>query len=108
MKVYRGAARGARAYLNADHSRADDYYLTEGSGIARRYVAGAAHPVHQLAPLTGDGYEAWVVGLDPETGEPRGRLRQDANAVRFVEVVVKRTEIMVASRRAPRGRGGRP
>jgi exodeoxyribonuclease V alpha subunit len=67
MKVYRGAARGARAYLNADHSRADDYYLTEGSGIARRYVAGAAHPVHQLAPLTGDGYEAW--GGRPRPGD---------------------------------------
>jgi exodeoxyribonuclease V alpha subunit len=88
MKVYRGAARGARAYLDADRSRADDYYLTEGSGIARRYAAGAEHPVRELAPLTGNGYEAWVAGLDPETGVPRGRLRQDANAVRFVEVVV--------------------
>ena len=26
--------------------------------------------------------------LDPATGEPRGRLRDDANAVRFVEVIV--------------------
>src|SRR6187397_1034045 len=29
-----------------------------------------------------------VAGLDPETGQPRGRLRADASAVRFVEVVV--------------------
>jgi hypothetical protein len=88
MKIYRGAARGARAYLDADHYRADDYYLTEGSGLACRYAAGAEHQVRELAPLTGDAYEAWVTGLDPETREPRGRLRQDANAVRFVEVVV--------------------
>jgi hypothetical protein len=29
-----------------------------------------------------------VAGLDPETGEPRGWLRTDDRAVRFVEVVV--------------------
>jgi hypothetical protein len=44
--------------------------------------------VTELAPLSGDGYEAWVAGLDPETGQPRGRLRADASAVRFVEIVV--------------------
>jgi exodeoxyribonuclease V alpha subunit len=49
---------------------------------------GPARPVTELAPLSGDGYEAWVAGLDPETGQPRGRLRADASAVRFVEIVV--------------------
>ena len=39
-------------------------------------------------PLTGDAYEAPGRGLDPDTNEPRGRLRADARAVRFVEVVV--------------------
>ncbi len=29
-----------------------------------------------------------VAGRDPDTGEPRGRLRTDEHAVRFVEVVV--------------------
>ena len=29
-----------------------------------------------------------MAGRDPDTGEPRGRLRADARAVRFVEVVV--------------------
>ena len=42
----------------------------------------------RLAPLTGDGYEAWVAGVNPETGVAKGRLRHDANAVRFVEVTV--------------------
>jgi conjugative relaxase-like TrwC/TraI family protein len=88
VKVYRGTAAAARNYVEADRSRADDYYLVEGMGVARRYAAGPDRPVVELASLTGDGYEAWVAGLDPETGQPRGRLRADASAVRFVEVVV--------------------
>jgi hypothetical protein len=88
VKVYRGTAAAARNYLDADRSRADDYYLTEGTGIARRFVTRPDGPVVELASLTGDGYEAWVAGLDPETGQPRGRLRADASAVRFVEIVV--------------------
>ncbi len=42
----------------------------------------------ELGPLTGEAYETWVAGRDPESGQPRGRLRSDAHAVRFVEVVV--------------------
>lgn len=30
----------ARTYVEADRSRADDYYLAEGSGVALRFVAG--------------------------------------------------------------------
>src|SRR3954451_23385868 len=88
MKVYAGAPAAARHYLTADRGRADDYYLTEGTGIARRFTAGPEGPVTELAPLTGEHYEAWVAGQDPETGMPRGRLRTDDRAVRFVEVVV--------------------
>src|SRR3954468_6640843 len=88
MKVYAGAPASARHYLEADRGRADDYYLAEGTGIARRFTAGPDGPVDELAPLTGEHYEAWVAGLDPETGVPRGRLRTDDRAVRFVEVVV--------------------
>jgi hypothetical protein len=88
MKVYRGAPAAARNYLDADRSRADDYYLAEGTGVARRYAAGRDGPAGELAPLRGDGYEAWVAGLDPDSRERRGRLRIDASAVRFVEVAV--------------------
>jgi exodeoxyribonuclease V alpha subunit len=88
VKVYRGAPAAARNYVEADRSRADDYYLTEASGVARRFSAGPDAAVSELQALTGDGYEAWVAGLDPDTGEPRGRLRSDASAVRFVEVTV--------------------
>ena len=74
-------------YLEADRGRADDYYLAEGTGVARRFVARDGR-VAELAWLTGEVYETWVAGRDPYTGEPRGRLRTDERAVRFVEVVV--------------------
>ncbi|MGH8862169.1 MAG: MobF family relaxase, partial [Jatrophihabitantaceae bacterium] len=86
--VYRGAAAAARHYVEADRGRADDYYLAEGTGIAQRYSASANRSVTCEVPLTSDAYEAWVAGYDPVTGEAKGRLRNDANAVRFVEVSV--------------------
>jgi conjugative relaxase-like TrwC/TraI family protein len=88
MKVYAGAPAAARHYLEAGRDRADDYYLTEGTKIARRYTASGGGRVQELAPLAGDGYEVWVAGVDPDTWAARGRLRTDGRAVRFVEVVV--------------------
>lgn len=88
VKVYRGAASAARAYVEADRSRVDDYYLAEGTGLAERFTAAPDGEAVQVGVLDGDGYEAWVAGLDPVTGHPRGRLRQDGNAVRFVEITV--------------------
>ncbi|WP_091547950.1 MobF family relaxase [Modestobacter sp. DSM 44400] len=87
MKVYAGAPAAARHYVEADRGRADDYYLAEGTGIARRYAAADGR-VEEQAPLSGDAYEAWVASLDPDSGMARGRLRTDDRAVRFVEVVV--------------------
>jgi exodeoxyribonuclease V alpha subunit len=86
VKVYRGAATAARHYVEADRARADDYYLAEGAGIAERYTALHDGAVTREAPLTGDTYEAWVAGLHPGSGKPKGRLRNDPQAVRFVEV----------------------
>ena len=87
LKIYAGAPSAARHYVEAGRGRADDYYLTEGTGIARRYTAGDGR-VQERTPLTGDDYETWVAGRDPDTGEPRGWLRTDPKGVRFVEVVV--------------------
>ena len=70
MKVYGGSAAAARNYLEADRSRADYYYLAEGTGVARRLAAGPEGPVLELEALTGDAYEAWVAGLDPDSAEP--------------------------------------
>src|SRR3954470_13966619 len=87
LKVYAGAPAAARHYVEADRGRADDYYLAEGTGVARRFTATDGR-VAELAPLTGDTYEMSVAGRDPESGVRRGRLRGDAQAVRFVEVGV--------------------
>src|SRR3954453_16055207 len=70
MKIYAGPPPAARQYLEADRGRADDYYLAEGAGIARRYTATAGQ-VQEQPPLTGEGYEAWVAGGG--TRRPVGR-----------------------------------
>lgn len=90
MKFYRGSAAAARAYVEADHSRADDYYLAEGSGVATRFVADVSDLVSltRVGELDGQSYEGWVAGYDVETGSGKGRLRDDAKALRFVEVTV--------------------
>ena len=55
MKVYVGSPTAARAYLESGHARADDYYLAEGTGFARRFGAAGGR-VRELAALAGDGY----------------------------------------------------
>lgn len=87
MKVYRGAAAAARHYVEADQSRADDYYLAEGSGIAMRLIA-TPEGLERRDDMDGETYERWVAGFDVETGVAKGRLRTDDQAVRFVEVTV--------------------
>ena len=66
VKIYRGSAAAARAYVEADHSRADDYYLGEGSGVATRYVAevsdSVSPTVRRKSELDGESYERWVAG----------------------------------------------
>ena len=55
----------------------------------RGIVAAPRTAVEQRpARWTGTTYERWVAGYDVETGRPKGRLRDDANALRFVEVIV--------------------
>lgn len=95
VKFYRGSAAAARSYVEADHSRADDYYLAEGGGVAERisaslHMQGGVTKCMSGRPSVMDGetYERWVAGHDVESGQAKGRLRNDDNALRFVEVVV--------------------
>lgn len=92
VKFYNGAAKAARSYVEADRSRADDYYLAEGSGIAELLIATPAGGVERAGVMDGGTYEQWVAGLDvsnaPEMPVPKGRLRTDGRGLRFVEVVV--------------------
>jgi hypothetical protein len=93
MKIYRGAAAAARHYVEADRSRADDYYLAKGSGVAMHLNAGLDKldqrvRVERRADMDGETYERWVAGYDVDTGLAKGRLRKDEKGVRFVEVTV--------------------
>ncbi len=94
VKFYRGSAAAARSYVEADHSRADDYYLAEGSGVAERYTAATRNDGSgternvMRAGMDGATYERWVAGYDVDTNRAKGRLRDDEHALRFVEVVV--------------------
>ncbi len=87
VKFYRGAPRAARAYVERDRSGADDYYLAEGSGVATRLVA-TPDGVRDVGAMTGEVFEQWVASIDLETLTPKGHIRTDDNALRFVEVVV--------------------
>ena len=87
VKFYRGAAKAARAYVERDRSRADDYYLGEGTGVAVRLTA-TPDGVERAGAMDGETYEQWVAGIDVDTGHKKGRIRDDANALRFVEVTV--------------------
>ncbi len=44
--------------------------------------------VEQAGSMDGETYERWVAGIDIDTGHKKGRVREDANALRFVEVTV--------------------
>ncbi len=87
VKFYRGAAKAARAYVERDRSRADDYYLDEGTAVAKRMTA-TPDGVEHAASMDGETYERWVAGGDVDSGGTKGRVRDDANALRFVEVTV--------------------
>lgn len=87
LKIYRGSAAAARNYVETGRSRADDYYLAEGSGLAQRLVARPGD-VQPRADMDGAAYEQWVAGYDVDTWRAKGRLRHDDQAVRFVEVTV--------------------
>ena len=81
VKFYRGSAAAARAYVEADRSRVDDYYLNEGTGLATRFVATPTEVVEANA-MDGPAYERWLTGYDIETGVAKGRLRTDGSAAR--------------------------
>lgn len=87
VKFYKGAAKAARAYVERDRSRADDYYLGEGTGVAERLTA-TPDGVENADSMDGATYERWVAGIDVDTGRKKGRVREDASALRFVEVTV--------------------
>lgn len=90
--LFRGAGAAARRYLEADRSRADEYYLEASAARAELSVVDGTGCVVGQGVLTPAQYAAWVDWIDPISRRPMGRARQPGEArqgsPRFAEVVV--------------------
>lgn len=84
---YRGTGASARAYLEADHSHADEYYLENGETVAQWTALDGTGAVRAESLLDGDTYQAWVDWRDPLTGEERGKPRDETRITETGEVV---------------------
>ncbi|MCK2028068.1 AAA family ATPase [Microbacterium sp. SSW1-47] len=86
---YRGAGAAARAYLESDHSHADEYYLENGDAVAQWTALDSAGAVRSEVQLDGETYQAWVDWRDPVTGEQRGVPRDEVRVSTNGEVVTR-------------------
>lgn len=58
--LFRGSGAAARRYVDADRSRADEYYLGADNSVAEYAVLDASGEVTTARSLTADEYEGWV------------------------------------------------
>lgn len=86
---YRGIGSAARAYLESDHSHADDYYLEQGAAVAEWTALDSNGQVFDRSSLDGDAYQAWVDWQDPLTLAKRGNPRDEVRLSKDGEVVVR-------------------
>ncbi|MGO1802115.1 MAG: MobF family relaxase [Microbacteriaceae bacterium] len=77
-------------YVEADRSRADDYYLGDATGIS--YAVVDASGEANSRSLSSDDYAGWVDWINPDTGERMGRPRLAGSdrqgSPRFAEMVI--------------------
>lgn len=89
--LFRGTGADAMRYVEADRSRADDYYLSDGAGIAYA-VLDASGTAVKVRPLSNEEYAGWVDWIHPDTGERMGTPRlagQDRlGSPRFAEMTI--------------------
>ena len=74
--LFRGNGAAARRYVEADRSRADEYYLGADNAVAEYAVLDRAGEVTAARSLSADEYEAWVDWVNPVTGEQMGTPRK--------------------------------
>ena len=90
--LFRGTGTDARRYVEADRSRADDYYLGEGTTVAEFAVIDGAGNVTTALGLDPGAYAGWVDWMNPVTGESMGTPRLPGEgrqgSPRFMEMVV--------------------
>ena len=73
--LFRGSGAAARRYVEADRSRADEYYLGADNAVAEYTVIDARGEVTAARSLSADEYEGWVDWINPVTGESMGTPR---------------------------------
>ena len=90
--LFRGTGADARRYVEADRSRADDYYLGAGISVAEFTVLDGDGNVTAALGLAPEAYAGWVDWRNPLTGESMGRPRIPGEgrqgSPRFAEMVV--------------------
>lgn len=74
--LFRGSGAAARRYVEADRSRADEYYLGADDAVAEYAVLDSRGEVTATRSLTALEYEGWVDWINPDTGESMGTPRQ--------------------------------
>lgn len=88
--LFRGTGADAMRYVEADRSRADDYYLGDATGIS--YTVLDASGEANSRPLSAEDYAGWVDWINPDTEERMGRPRLAGSdrqgSPRFAEMVI--------------------
>ncbi|MGQ0407849.1 MobF family relaxase [Leucobacter sp. W1153] len=89
--LFRGTGTDALRYVEADRSRADDYYLSDSTGV-HYTVLDATREAMSGRVLAADEYAGWVDWINPGTGEQMGRPRlagvDRQGSPRFAEMVI--------------------
>ena len=90
--LFRGTGADARRYVEADRSRADDYYLGADASVAAFTALDSAGNMTAVLGLDPEAYAAWVDWVNPVTGESMGTPRLPGvgkqGSPRFAEMVV--------------------
>ncbi len=93
--LFRGTGAAACRYLESDRSRADDYYLKDGTTIASFTVTDGTGEVRATAQLDPEAYAGWVDWVDPLTRTSMGKPRlpgeegtSKRGSPRFAEMVI--------------------
>jgi len=90
--LFRGTGADALRYVEADRSRADDYYLGAETAVAQYVALDADGTVSAELDLDPTAYAAWVDWTNPLTGEQMGKPRRAGSdrksSPRFMEMVI--------------------
>ena len=89
---FRGTGADALRYVEADRSRADDYYLGAEATVAQFVALDGSGAVTAELALDPEAYAGWVDWTNPLTGESMGKPRRAGSdrqgSPRFMEMVI--------------------